>query len=91
MIAYFLKVKLKVVFCRGFIFGAVRSFAIQIIGTCDSVNNWLQDTKIIFTLVFLISPFSAPTPPLSPADIPSTSSMIRTVRPVISIPATFVF
>ena len=31
------------------------------------------------TLVFLINAFKAPTPPRSPADIPSTSSMIKQV------------
>lgn len=42
------------------------------------------------TLVFLIKAFNAPTPPRSPADIPSTSSMIRQLLSVIWTPATFV-
>jgi hypothetical protein len=42
------------------------------------------------TLVFLIKALSAPTPPLSPADIPSTSSMIKHVLSVTGTPAAFV-
>ena len=38
------------------------------------------------TFVFLIKAFRAPTPPRSPADMPSTSSMIRTDLSVISTP-----
>jgi hypothetical protein len=47
-------------------------------------------SKDVLTLVFLIRTFNAPTPPLSPADIPSTSSMIKHVRVPIFISATVV-
>ena len=42
------------------------------------------------TRVFFINAFNAPTPPRSPPDIPSTSSMIKTVLSVILNPATAV-
>ena len=42
------------------------------------------------TWVFLISVLRAMTPPRSPADIPSTSSMMRTVLSVITMLAAFV-
>jgi len=42
------------------------------------------------TLVFFISAANAPTPPRSPADIPSTSSMMRHDLSVIAMPAAFV-
>ena len=42
------------------------------------------------TLVLRIRAASAPTPPLSPADMPSTSSMIRHDLSVITTPAAFV-
>lgn len=44
----------------------------------------------VHTFVFLISAFKAPTPPRSPADIPSTSSMIRHVLSVMVTPSAFV-
>jgi len=42
------------------------------------------------TFVFLISAFKAPTPPRSPADMPSTSSMMRHVLSVMVTPSAFV-
>ena len=54
----------NVVLRRGFIFWSDTSFAMQMIGI----------------LLFLIKAFSAPIPPRSPADVPSTSSMMRTER-----------
>lgn len=42
------------------------------------------------TLVFLTSAFIAPTPPRSPPDMPSTSSIIRHVLWVIATPETVV-
>jgi hypothetical protein len=42
------------------------------------------------TFVFLISAFKAPTPPWSPADMPSTSSMMRHILSVMVTPRAFV-
>src|ERR1700761_5810106 len=54
-------------------------------------NACIALTTTLHTFVFLIKAFIDPIPPRSPADIPSTSSSISTVRLVISIPATLVF
>lgn len=60
--SYLLKIIWKQVVVRGFIFTALLSLQIAIMGT----------------LVFRIKALRAPTPPLSPDDIPSTSSMMMT-------------
>lgn len=53
--------------------------------------NGLKDIqRAPLTLVFLINVFKAPTPPLSPADIPSTSSIIKQVLESIFNPAAFI-
>lgn len=49
----------------------------------------IQGNKSL-TLVFLIKALRATTPPRSPADIPSTSSIMSTVLSVIAIPAELV-
>jgi hypothetical protein len=105
-IAHLRKVMLNVVLCRGFIFCNVRSLQIRIIGLCDVRQSpsksvpaqrtsrrerpscLLKDARP--TLVFLISTLRAPTPPRSPADIPSTSSMMRQVFESTLTPATVV-
>lgn len=72
-------------------FCAPLSFAMQMIGIYiqSSVVSELIG-YMVSTFVFLINASNAPTPPLSPADIPSTSSIIRQVLSVIGMPATFV-
>ena len=45
---------------------------------------------MVLTLDFLMSATNAPTPPLSPADIPSTSSMMRQLLSLMLTPAAFV-
>jgi hypothetical protein len=49
-----------------------------------------RPVKEVITSVFLIRAFNAPTPPLSPEDMPSTSSMINNGRPLIWTPSTLV-
>lgn len=86
---HFLYGKLKAQLSSGFNFCAPRSLAIQIMGTYNSTSalgfagfGWGRRTW-----VFLIRAANAPTPPRSPADIPSTSSMIKQDFEVISTPA----
>ena len=62
----FANVMLNVVLYSGCILGLRRSLQMQMIGTC----------------VLRISALIAPTPPRSPPDMPSTSSMTITVRSV---------
>ena len=64
----------------GFIFCNVRSLQMRIIGIWQSAPPLeVHSTGLLLTLVFFTSAFNAPTPPRSPADIPSTSSMIKHV------------
>lgn len=53
-----------------------------------TAHEYSEDSR---TFVFLTSAFIAPTPPRSPPDIPSTSSMIRHVLWVIATPVAVVF
>lgn len=61
---HLLKIIWKHVAWRGFIFGVPLSLQMAMMGT----------------LVFLIKALRAPTPPRSPDDMPSTSSMMMTER-----------
>lgn len=86
---YFLNGKLKAQLSSGFNFCAPRSLAIQMIGTYNFAS---APDSVMFswgrqTWVFLIRAANAPTPPRSPPDIPSTSSMIKHELEVISAPA----
>ena len=87
--SHFLNGRLKAQLSSGFNFCAPRSLAIQMIGTYNQISaldcvglSWGKQTW-----VFLIRAANAPTPPRSPPDIPSTSSMIKHDFEVISTPA----
>jgi len=88
VLTYRLNVIPYVVVWIGFIFCRVRSLQIRIIG----IYYQPRLSQIIprLTFVFLIKAFRAPTPPRSPADIPSTSSMIKHVLLSTRIPPTAV-
>ncbi len=88
---HFLKGRLNVVFVNGLSFMAFRSLAMQMMGIYEGINQGDRFEKASqVTLVFLIKALRAPTPPLSPPDIPSTSSMMRHDLSVMAIPAAFV-
>lgn len=79
------KAMLKVVLYSGFIFCRLRSLQMRIMGILPVSYGLLDHSRLTF--VFLINPFKAPTPPRSPADIPSTSSMIKQVLWLILTPS----